>query len=95
MTAGSMSIQGGVTIVMDTGLPHASWKHTVKKVGTFYDTSVCSVSVTPTVSGGFTPFGANCGTQSAGTYYLYVERVTSNGLSDERICTGSGTLTTQ
>lgn len=94
MTAGQMILDGGVTIVMDTGSPYATWKHTVRKVGTLWDTSICNVSVTPNIPAARFGFTKDCGQQSAGTNYLYIERITGSGHSDERIVIGDGTLTT-
>ncbi len=95
LTAGTMTLQGGVTIIEDTSFGLATWRHTVKKVNLLIDSSVCSVSVTPELPGVRYPFSKNCGSQPAATYYLYIERLTSTGESDYRIVTGSGTISTQ
>lgn len=96
MTAGNMTISGSLTTTMIMGnvLPVQAFTFEVWKVGTLWDTKVCTTgSFNPPrlVGDPATPVSWNCGAQSAGKYYLVIYRAKA----DNREVTGSGTISTQ
>ena len=96
MTAGNMTISGSLTTTMISGnvLPVQAFTFEVWKVGTLWDTKVCTTgSFNPPrlVGDPAMPVSWNCGAQSAGKYYLIIYRAAA----DNREVKGSGTISTQ
>lgn len=96
MTAGNLTNSGSlwVTRTLPNPLSPAPFYFRVKKSQIGPDPTICtSGAVTPSVMVGSqykVSFSKNCGTISAGTYYLYIWR----NYTDGREVQGSGTLRT-
>jgi len=96
MTVGTMILRGAIWATnTNPGIPVIGWTFRVYKDNAFGvpDTLVCEkAGVFPsTTANQQVSFSRNCGSEVAGTYYLYIYRNNSDG----RAVSGSGTLTTR
>jgi hypothetical protein len=99
MTAGTLTNSGTIYVAAAQGASEevAQWKIIVRRKNTIGYTTICSITVQPSYYVGSqyaVPFTNNCGTITAGNYYLRFERKTSSGYSDHRQVVISGTLRT-